>query len=229
MNQIVSWITLNFMYCMLLCGAIFSTIWLYICNRRIRIHPVAVPFIALGHTVLMVLSVMLFAVIEAWDFSVFGRTSLFGAIFFMPLFYWIGAKVFHKDIGVVFDVFSVCVAATVMFTRFNCLLAGCCGGKPIPGLDNICWPSRELEILFYLTYIFVFAGRIRKGKTNGELYPIYMIAYGVFRFVVEFLRVSTAEGLFHIGHLWAVLSGIIGLIVLLIRRKSLPFAKSLMV
>ena len=47
---------------------------------------------------------------------------------------------------------------------------------------------REAEIIFRAVLIVIVAVRIRKGLTNGEVYPIYMISYGAFRFITQFWR-----------------------------------------
>ena len=47
---------------------------------------------------------------------------------------------------------------------------------------------REAEIIFRAVLIVIFAVRIRKGLTNGEVYPIYMISYGAFHFITQFWR-----------------------------------------
>ena len=44
------------------------------------------------------------------------------------------------------------------------------------------------------------------------IYPIYMISYGIFRFVTETLRFSDrTDSILHVSHLWALLSLGIGI------------------
>lgn len=130
----------------------------------------------------------------------------------MPLAYWIGAKVTKRNVGQVFDVFTICMIFTVMCARINCIFAGCCFGILIPGAAGIRWPTRELEILFYVILLFILGRKIITGKHNGEIYPIYMAAYGAFRFIVEFFRVSDSSlGIVHLSHVWAIVSFGIGI------------------
>ena len=136
--------------------------------------------------------------------------SLFGGIFFMPLAYWIGAVLFRRSCADVFDIFTVCMIATVMCARVNCILAGCCQGNRIPGPEGVRWPTRELEIVFYIVLIIVLGRKILAGEIHGESYPIYMISYGIFRFIIEGFRYSESGMLIHLGHVWALLSMIIG-------------------
>ena len=95
----------------------------------------------------------------------------------------------------------------------NCLISGCCQGQVIPFIHShtVRWPTRETELVFYAVLLtFAIIGVI-KNKTNGTLYPLYMIAYGIFRFVIEWFRVTEHTiGPFHISHFWSLLALIIG-------------------
>ena len=63
------------------------------------------------HTVCGVLSVKAFAFLETGDA---GNMSLFGGVFFMPVLYFISAKVSKRNIKAVFDIFTICMIFTVM-------------------------------------------------------------------------------------------------------------------
>ena len=128
----------------------------------------------------------------------------------MPLAYWLGAKLSKRPMGEVFDVFTPCMIFTVMCARINCILAGCCKGLPIPGMSGVRFPTREAEIILYIILLGVLCPRIRLRKTGGNAYPVYMISYGAFRFLIEFLRVSDSGLLFHRAHLWAIVTLLLG-------------------
>ena len=137
--------------------------------------------------------------------------SLFGGVFLMPLAYFLGAKLTKRPIKEVFDVFTPCMIFTVMCARVNCIIAGCCQGAYIPGLNGIRFPTRELEILFYIVLLLCLCPRIVRGEARGRGYPIYMVGYGGFRFIVEFFRDAGTEALFHKGHLWAIITLLLGI------------------
>jgi phosphatidylglycerol:prolipoprotein diacylglycerol transferase len=94
------------------------------------------------------------------------------------------------------DWFAIIVPIGVMLGRIGCMLNGCCLGKVCPpnwytindvhGIAR--WPASQLEFLFnavMLGIIFL----LRWGKiAPGQLFHIYLIAYGTFRFFHEFLR-----------------------------------------
>ena len=131
----------------------------------------------------------------------------------MPLAYWLGAKISKRPLDEVFDVFTPCMIFTVMCARVNCILSGCCRGLPIPGTNGMRFPTREAEIVFYLILLAVLCPRIWKERLQGRAYPVYMMCYGAFRFVIEFFRTSSSGMLFHLSHIWAALAFAAGLSV----------------
>ena len=209
------------LFILLAAGTVLTFFWLCLLRDRLKMKSYAVVLISILHTVYGVFTVKVFAFMET-GFSVgnLDNMSLFGGIFFMPLAYWIGAVLFKRSRADVFDIFTVCMIATVMCARVNCILAGCCQGNLIPGLEGVRWPTRELEIAFYIVLIIVLGRKIIAGEINGEAYPIYMIAYGIFRFIIEGFRYSESGMLIHLGHVWALLSMIIGFSIYTELRKQ---------
>ena len=90
--------------------------------------------------------------LDAFDMGAMGNMSLFGAVFFMPLVYWAFAKLSGRSAADVFDVFTVCLVFTLMCARLNCIFSGCCLGAhiPIEGPTHLRFPTREMELLFYV-------------------------------------------------------------------------------
>lgn len=196
---------------LLAAGTLFTFIWLCLMRDRLRIKWYAALPIAVLHTVYGVLTVRVFAFMET-GFSPegIGNMSLFGGVFFMPLAYWAGARLFKRTLSDVFDIFTVCMVFTLMCARINCIFAGCCSGKAIPGLNGVCWPTRELEIIFYIVLLFILGRKIRKRQNHGEIYPLYMISYGAFRFITEGFRFYSGPSLVHPAHIWALIAVCVG-------------------
>ena len=207
----------------LLAGAAAATfIWLIIVRKRLEIKWYAALVLSVLHVLCGVLCVKFFAVIEAgFDFSKFSGQSLFGAVFFLPLFYFIGAKLFKRKNPDVFDCFTVPMVFTLFCARISCLLTGCCLGAYIPGTEAR-FPTREAELVFYAVLLAFLVPRVIKNRSRGNIYPIFMIAYGAFRFVCEFFRESSSfPGAFHLSHLWALITLALGLSIFFeIKRKS---------
>lgn len=223
LNAIFTWIGQHPLWLLLGIGAVFTAVWLLFLRKRLRMAwYVAIP-IAVLHTACGVLCVKAFAFLETgFDPDSLGNMSLFGGVFFMPLAYLLGAKLTKRRAADVCDVFTVCMIVTVLCARVNCILSGCCQGALIPGTTGLRWPTRELEILFYLLLLLFLIPKVWHGRTDGRVYPLYMAAYGGFRFVIEFFRASSSPSVFHIAHLWSLLSLALGLSIYseLARRKG---------
>lgn len=88
-----------------------------------------------------------------------------------------------------------CVPFAHGLGRIGCFLDGCCYGKETDSIFGIkftttttkVWPTNLFEAIFLLVLasgLFYLAYRHRSRYT----FPIYMMSYGVFRFLIEFLR-----------------------------------------
>lgn len=204
---------------LLFVGTAFNISWLESQKNRLGTRLRGVIVLSFAHTVFGVLAVTVFAVLESMDFSSFGSFSLFGAVFFMPIYYFAVAKRLKVKPKETFDLFTPCVVTTLMLSRFSCLHSGCCLGTQIKG-TSFRWPTREAEIVFYLFFLLIIIPRIREKRTTGEAYPLYMVTYGCLRFILEFCRESSFDGVFHLSHLWAGLAVIIGLSVYFEQKKK---------
>lgn len=208
---LLTWLSDHALILLLGCGTLFNVYWLHRCRERLHLRWLSVLLLSVLHTVLGVLSVKVFALFETGNFS---NMSLFGGVFFMPLFYWGVAKLAKQKAADVFDVFTICLVFTLMCARLNCIISGCCLGAhiPIEGLTHLRFPTRELELIFYVLLLSRLWRKVLSGSARGMIYPIYMIAYGIFRFVTETLRFSDrTDSILHVSHLWALLSLGIGI------------------
>lgn len=208
---LLTWLSDHALILLLSCGTLFNVYWLHRCRERLHLRWLSVLLLSVLHTVLGVLSVKVFALFETGNFS---NMSLFGGVFFMPLFYWGVAKLAKQKAADVFDVFTICLVFTLMCARLNCIVSGCCLGAhiPIEGLTHLRFPTRELELLFYVILLSRLWRKVLNRSARGMIYPIYMISYGIFRFVTEMLRFSDrTDSILHVSHLWALLSLGIGI------------------
>lgn len=195
-------------------GTVFTYIWLMLFRDRLRLNWWQSLIASVIHTVFGVLCVTTFAMLEAFRLSAFGNLSIFGATFFMPMLFFAFAKLGKREAADVFDIGTISMCFTLMCSRFNCLVTGCCTGIPFFGSDSFNWPTRELEILFYIILMIWLGLRVKKNKSNGLNYPIYMIAYGAFRFVTEWVRDYSGNSVIHRAHVWAIISLCLGLSII---------------
>ena len=192
-------------------AAAATFLWLLKFRGRLRMIWPAALGLSLLHVLVGLLCVTFFAFLEGAES---GARSLFGAVFFMPAAYWLGAKLSKRKMADVFDIFAVCMIFTLLCARVGCLFSGCCQGRMIPGLEPHRWPTRELELVFYAVFLILTVPKIMKGQSGGKVYPAYMMAYGLTRGVLECFRESSTDSVFHLAHIWALLSLILGYVFL---------------
>ena len=211
MNEILSWGKEHALFLLLFFATAVCCVWLSMMRKRLKMPLYAVFPVAVLHTLIGVLSVKIFAFLETgFNPDSLGNMSLFGGVFFMPVLYFISAKVSKRNIKAVFDIFTICKIFTVMCARINCIVSGCCAGLVIPG-THFHFPTRELEILYYIVMLILLIPRVKKSKNPGSTYPLYMASYGAFRFIDEFFRTSSTGMLFHLSHVWAAIAFAAGL------------------
>lgn len=203
----MAWLQTNSLYLLLTVGTIFNVFWLYRMRRQLQMKWYAIIITSVLHTVIGVMSVKVFAFLESGDI---GNMSLFGGVFFMPVTYWVGAKLAKRPYRSVCDVFTPCMIFTLMCARFNCIISGCCIGLRIPG-TQMRFPTREAELIYYVVMLLLLIPRVKKDERPGSIYPLYMASYGAFRFIDEFFRMSSTGMLFHLSHVWAAIAFAAGL------------------
>lgn len=110
-----------------------------------------------------------------------------------------GYFIFRKKLdGRLIDIISLlpaCIIIAHAFGRIGCFFAGCCYGKPtdsflgvtFPGMKHPVHPTQLYESAFlFVLFAVCILLYLKKGfKHNLSL---YLLAYGVFRFLNEFLR-----------------------------------------
>lgn len=213
----------NALMAMLICGAISAAAWFYIVRRRLNVGVPGVIVIALMCMVWGVFWLKMFSIFEAKIASAVngvlffpGNMSLFGAVFLDPVLTLVIAKAKKINLRTANDIFCLGYLLPILFGRLNCFFAGCCVSDSFdyPIIGTIVWPIREIEVLFYLAFFVIFASRIIKTESNGEVYPLFMITYGALRFVLEWARETYYPiGPLHLSHIWALASAIIGLLL----------------
>ncbi len=94
------------------------------------------------------------------------------------------------------DTFALAVPIGLAIGRVGCWLQGCCLGRQCTnawyamtdtqGVTR--FPVAPAEIVFQLTFATCAWLLYRRGQFRGQLFHIYLIAYGTFRFITEFYR-----------------------------------------
>jgi len=96
------------------------------------------------------------------------------------------------------DRLAIVAPIGIMFGRVGCVLHGCCLGCPykaswlgvISNGDMARWPAAQAELLFNAIALAAVLLLRRNNLLAGQHFHLYLIAYGLFRFVHEFLRAT---------------------------------------
>lgn len=100
--------------------------------------------------------------------------------------------------------------------RIGCLLAGCCYGVELS--NGFVIPTQIIELLFCfgLTIYLIKKKYTKPDLFPGELFSDLVIAYFIFRFVIEFLRATQKLGFFSVYQVICL----IGVVYMYKKRKN---------
>lgn len=159
------------------------------------------------------------------ELGAFGGTSYYGAVFLVPLLMVPAMlmKISYKDI---LNLTAPTGCAMLFVMRFNCLRAGCCFGRYLPKL-GFQFPSQIAEMVVGVAIMITLIWMHKKNR-QVQLYPWYMILYGICRSVLQCFRYGGLEPWFlglSQGHLWSLLSITVGIVWLLLGKTRKPAAK----
>lgn len=132
----------------------------------------------------------------SWTWGMTFLGGLIGgcALFFTLYFVWLRKK--HPPfLSKLMTIAAGLVPLAHFFGRIGCVLDGCCYGIPTDkwyGIkfittDTKVIPTNLFEAIFLLILATVLLILAYKTKIKA-LFPIYMISYSIFRFLIEFLR-----------------------------------------
>ena len=173
-------------------------------------------------TITGVLGTMVLAYIEMGEF---GGTSFYGAVFMVPILILPAMlmRITYKDI---LNLCAPAECAMLLVMRFDCLDKGCCFGRYLPALE-FQFPSQIAEMVVAITIMIALIQMHRKDR-KVQLYPWYMILYGVCRFILQGFRYGGTDpwvlGLSQ-GHFWSLIAVVIGTVWLLLSRARKTAAK----
>lgn len=178
-------------------------------------------------TVLGVLGAKLMYVLENGGF---GGISYYGAVFFPPLFMVLLALLLRMPPLTLLDLCAPAECVMLALLKVLCLKNGCCGGRLLftaASGTEVYFPSQIIELLNALVLMVMLLWLIRKGTWQGRIYPIYMLLYGITRFILNLLR-DTKPFLLGIpaGNFWSLVAIVIALIWLRLAHPQKGVAES---
>lgn len=113
------------------------------------------------------------------------------------------------------DWFAVGVPLSIAMGRIGCLHYGCCLGKECSpdawyaycdrtGVSR--WPAVPFELIFNLLFVAAILPVVLRKAGRGQLFHLYLICYGFFRFFHEFQRATPKIGAHISGYQFAALA-----------------------
>lgn len=219
--MVISWIQSNILYILLALGVLISIVWVLNFKKELQIKWYAAVIICILIAAVGVVSAKLFALFEAWIAGEEpGSMSIYGAIFMTPLVCLLGTLIFRRPIKTTMDILTLPIVILAGLARVNCLIQGCCLGLEIPG-TNMLYPTRELELVFDVVLIITLFRITAKKRFKGTNYPIYLLSYGIFRFIIQWFREpGFMVGPLTLSHIWSILSILIGLCFIILLKKT---------
>lgn len=144
--------------------------------------------------------------IETGEWS-FGAITVMGGLIggaaAFLLIYFVGGKYYFKgkkkgihvkEFNKILLVAPVCIAIAHSFGRIGCLMAGCCHGKEVAGpssggilMNGTYYIPTQLYEAIFLLILFV-ALSVMYFKRMNFTHVVYLISYGIWRFVIEYFR-----------------------------------------
>ncbi len=121
--------------------------------------------------------------------------GLIGGIACFMLGYFIFRKHYKTRLYQVVSIAPPCILIAHAFGRIGCFFAGCCYGKPtesflgvkFPHLAESVHPTQLYEAAF-LFILYAVCSYLYLKKDFKHNLSLYLIAYGIFRFLIEYLR-----------------------------------------
>ena len=163
-----------------------------------------------------------------WAMTFFGGL-VGGVLCFFFLYFVFLRKKRPNSLPYLFCIAGGAIPLAHGFGRIGCFLAGCCYGKSVSSDSMWYWmamkfvttedkviPTNLIEavFLFLLASILLYFAFSKKSRLT---LPLYCICYGIFRFLIEFLR-GDDRGDFVMGispsQFWAIVLFLIGVVYL---------------
>ena len=171
----------------------------------------------------------------AGGFSFGGGITFIGGLIGGAGFFLVVYVILRKRLkGRLIDILSMAPCAITVahaFGRVGCFFAGCCYGKPtdsvlgvqFPHLAYKVHPTQLYEAVFLFVLFAVCAALLFKWRFRYNM-TVYLIAYGIFRFVLEFWRGDHRGELLSFispSQFWSILMVVLGVAIIPITKYAL--------
>jgi phosphatidylglycerol:prolipoprotein diacylglycerol transferase len=175
----------------------------------------------------------LYKVLYIWQ----GGFVFYGGVIFGTLTAIVLSRLKHIPLWKLADISSIALALGMGFGRIGCTMAGCCYGIPCyhcpfaitftdphsaaSPLGVPLWPTEPMSSIANFTIAGLLYLIYRSKRFDGEVFSLYLIFYGVFRFLIEFVRATPKVYWgFSNNQIISVIMVIAGLILIYAKRRK---------
>lgn len=215
-------------------GLMFAVIFLYFRIERIDLSfkeylvclSICTVSALLGSRIMFVLAMIPqieITVSNILYYMINGGIVFYGGMLGVLLGVCLFSKIRKKNTKAIMDTIAPAIPLFHFWARIGCLFAGCCYGIPWSwgvimqdSPDVIRFPVQFVESVCCLLIFIILLYREKKNKWDNNIF-VYLIAYGICRFLLEYFRGDTIRGIWSIGMSTAqIVSAIIIIICLII-------------
>ena len=122
-----------------------------------------------------------------------------GAGFFLAVYFIAGHIMFRNttdpihNFRIITDIGGGCIAIAHAFGRIGCLMAGCCHGAETDAwygvmMGGVKFVPLQLFEAIFLFILFGITALLSWKKDYKHNFSIYLVFYGLFRFLIEYIR-----------------------------------------
>lgn len=173
----------------------------------------------------------------------FGGITFIGGLIGGVVSFLVGYTIFRKRFkSKLLDILSLapcCILIAHAFGRVGCFFAGCCYGKPTDGIFGVTFPGMSHAVhptqLYEATFLFLMFAIcmvLYLKKDFKYNLPLYLIAYGIFRFLIEYVRNDSRGeliGAVSPSQFWSIVMVVIGVALIFYLRfaykKHVPYVE----
>jgi phosphatidylglycerol:prolipoprotein diacylglycerol transferase len=153
--------------------------------------------------------------------------GLIGGVATFLIIYFISRKKISGTLLELLPLAPLCITIAHAFGRIGCAFAGCCYGKittsaiAMYNAGAMRIPVQLYEALF-LFILFGILAFLYIRKNYKYTMPVYLVAYGIFRFIIEFFRGDDRGELISTiispSQFWSILMVVIGIALFFVLR-----------
>ncbi len=156
----------------------------------------------------------------------FGGMSFYGAVFLVPICFWFYSLFLKIKWSVLTDISAPAGCIMLVIMKIHCLVSECCEGIILHVFPNgkfIEFPSQIAEMINALILCVLLLCFAKKEKYHGKIYPLFLIIYGISRFILNCFRIEfyATKMFLPYGNIWSIVAIVIGITwLVLINRKA---------